>query len=295
MLDTIMSGLSESVVDLNFSREGCGNLPVASEREWLVTNRLGGFAMGTISGELTRRYHGLLFASLHPPLGPTLLVTALAETAHYAGLSYPLHTFRWAGDYVYPHGYRYLQGFRLEGSIPTWNYACADTLLEKRIWMDPGSHTTFVQYRHMRGGVPLALKIKALVNYRDYHGVTIDAEEQGWVMQVEAVEHGLKITATEDAVPYYLFCHKSVWSPRHEWYAGFMLAIEQERGFDGLEDHLWAGELQAELAPGEELTVVATLDAGAALDGADAYAQRRAYDLHLVEAARIHSAGVESR
>jgi len=290
-----MSGLSESVVDLYFGREVCGNLPVASGREWLVTNGMGGFAMGTISGELTRRCHGLLIADLCPPLGLTLLVTALAETAHYAGQSYPLHTFRWAGDYVYPHGYRYLESFRLEGSIPTWIYACADALLEKRIWMDPDSFTTYVQYRHMRGGVPLALKIKALVNYRDYHGVTIDAEEQGWVMQVEAVESGLKITATEVAVPYYLLCQKSAWSPRHEWYAGFMLAVEQERGFDGLEDHLWAGELQAVLEPGEELTVIATLDAGAALDGNDANARRRAYELHPVEDTQIHSAGVEPR
>jgi hypothetical protein len=161
--------------------------------------------------------------------------------------------------------------------------------------MDSGSHTTYVQYRHMRGSAPLALKIKALVNYRDYHGVTTDAEEQGWVMQVQGVERGLKITATEDAVPYYLLCQKSAWSPRHEWYAGFMLAVEQDRGFDGLEDHLWAGELQAELAPEEELTVVATLDAGAALDGDGAYAQRRAYDLHQVEDPRIHSTGLAHR
>ncbi len=34
------------------------------EREWLVTNGLGGFASGTISGAITRRYHGLLIAAL---------------------------------------------------------------------------------------------------------------------------------------------------------------------------------------------------------------------------------------
>jgi predicted glycogen debranching enzyme len=265
LLDVCMSGGAESVADLNYGREVCGNLPVASKREWLVTNGLGGYAMGTISGELTRRDHGLLIADLHPPLGPTLLVTALAETAQYAGQSYPLHTFRWAGEYVYPHGYRYIEHFRLEGSIPVWLYAFADALLEKRIWMQPGKDTTYVQYRHARGDAPIALKIKALVNYRDIHGETIDAEGQGWVMQVEAVDGGLKIAPTEEAVPYYLLCRRSAWSPRHEWYPGFMLEIEQEHGFDGLEDHLWAGELRAELAPGEELTVAATLDAGTSL------------------------------
>ena len=33
-------------------------------REWLVTNGLGGYAAGTVAGVVTRRYHGLLVASL---------------------------------------------------------------------------------------------------------------------------------------------------------------------------------------------------------------------------------------
>ena len=32
--------------------------------EWLVTNGLGGYASGTVSGIMTRRYHGLLIAAL---------------------------------------------------------------------------------------------------------------------------------------------------------------------------------------------------------------------------------------
>ena len=33
-------------------------------REWLVTNGLGGYASGTVSALVTRRYHGLLIAAL---------------------------------------------------------------------------------------------------------------------------------------------------------------------------------------------------------------------------------------
>ena len=38
------------------------------DREWLVTNGLGGYASGTVSGAVTRRYHGLLIAALPAPL-----------------------------------------------------------------------------------------------------------------------------------------------------------------------------------------------------------------------------------
>lgn len=66
---------------VEFGREVCCNLDSAQERDWLVTNGIGGFASGTIAGLLTRRYHGLLFAALKPPLGRTLVVTKLDATA----------------------------------------------------------------------------------------------------------------------------------------------------------------------------------------------------------------------
>ena len=34
-----------------------------------MTNGLGGFASGTVSGAITRRYHGFLIAALPAPLG----------------------------------------------------------------------------------------------------------------------------------------------------------------------------------------------------------------------------------
>ncbi|MCK7481073.1 MAG: glycogen debranching enzyme N-terminal domain-containing protein [Candidatus Moduliflexus flocculans] len=34
----------------------------------------------------------------------------------------------------------HIEQFRLEGTIPTWTFAIADALLEKRIWMQPGKH-----------------------------------------------------------------------------------------------------------------------------------------------------------
>src|SRR5579872_35539 len=48
-------------------------------REWLVTNGIGGYACGTFTGAVTRRYHGLLVASLPAPLGRTMMLNHLAE------------------------------------------------------------------------------------------------------------------------------------------------------------------------------------------------------------------------
>src|SRR4029077_12603671 len=58
---------------IRVSRDENPNADVA--REWLVTNGLGGFASATISGEITRRYHGLLIAALPAPLGRIVMLS----------------------------------------------------------------------------------------------------------------------------------------------------------------------------------------------------------------------------
>src|SRR4051812_28761103 len=48
-------------------------------REWLVTNGLGGYASGTLSGIITRRYHGYLIAALPAPYGRMMMLNDLVE------------------------------------------------------------------------------------------------------------------------------------------------------------------------------------------------------------------------
>ena len=55
----------------------CGDVQAALNREWFATNGLGGYAGSSIAGATTRSYHGLLVASLRPPVERTVLVTKL--------------------------------------------------------------------------------------------------------------------------------------------------------------------------------------------------------------------------
>ncbi|HEX9900589.1 MAG TPA: amylo-alpha-1,6-glucosidase [Candidatus Methylomirabilis sp.] len=264
---------------LNWGREICGNLATAESREWLCTNGIGGYASGTVSGLLTRRYHGLLVAALKPPLGRTLLVAKLDETVEYDGLRRPFSSNRWADGSVDPHGYREIERFRLEGTTPVWTYACADMLLEKRIWMEPGANTTYVQYRLLRAGGPVRLELKALVNYRDYHFMT---RGDGWYMRVEAVPSGLRVVAFEGAQPFMLLAKGAEVQPFHDWYRGFDLAVERGRGLDSREDHLHAGTFRTSLSPGDSLTLVCSTEGAPSLDGSAAGERRLRYEEDLV-------------
>jgi len=265
---------------VEFGRDICGSLPASEPREWLVANGIGGFASGTVSGLLTRRYHGLLVAALDPPVGRTLLVSKIEETARYAGRTFTLGANRWLGGALDPQGWLNIEHFRLEGTIPSWTFALGDARLEKRIWMQPRANTTFVFYSLTRARGPLEFSFKVLVNYRDYHGATHAGD---WRMKIDSIAHGLRVTAFDGAVPFFLLSDEAIAAPSHDWYRNFDLAIERERGFDDSEDHLMAGTFTATLATGGSLTFVASTDPGASLDGLKAFTERAACDRALLD------------
>jgi predicted glycogen debranching enzyme len=270
---------------ITFGRAICGDLAVAERREWLVTNGLNGYASGTVAGLLTRRYHGLLIASPAARQRRTLLLSKLDETADHRGQVYALFSNRWSGGKVEPHGYRYLESFRLEGTTPVWSYAFQDALLEKRIWMEPGANTTYVRYDLRRGSAPLVLAVKAIVNHRDHHGNTRAGD---WHPEIDVVSKGLRVGAD-----LYLLSADATASRAFEWYRGYWLSREAYRGLDAVDDNLYAGRFEAILSPGESLTLVASTEDTPDLDGASAYARRQAYEEQLLKQSDLRStAGV---
>jgi predicted glycogen debranching enzyme len=276
------SAFKEQVVseqaEVQFGREICGDLEAAESREWLVTNGIGGYASGTMAGSLTRRYHGLLLAALQPPVGRTLLVSAIDEIVHYAGADFSLATHRWASGAVDPKGFVLLEEFHLEGSTPVWTYALADALLEKRVWMRQGENTTYIQYTLLRGSSALEMDLKALVNYRDFHSITHAGD---WRMNITPVEQGVKVLAYEGATPFYLKCSAATCELRHEWYLECNYSAETERGLSDKEDRLFAALFHTRLEVGASVTLIATTEALALPDGETARAERANHDVKL--------------
>ncbi|MEM7333754.1 MAG: amylo-alpha-1,6-glucosidase [Chloroflexota bacterium] len=278
-------------MSLDFGREVCGHTAVSEAREWLVTNGIGGYASGTIAGILSRRYHGTLMAALKPPLGRTLLLAKIDETAEYDGIYpqsghfYPLYANRWADGSVDPFGNIHLNRFHLEGTTPVWTYGIANALLEKRIWMMPGENTTYIQYRLTRATGPLSMEAKAFVNYRDYHSTTI---VQDWDPDISTVDSGLMMKIHEDATPFYLFSDRAILIPQCDWYEDFFLSVEEYRGFaDVQEDHVYAALIRMTLQPGESVTLVASTEPNPLLDGDEAYAMRVAHENKLIAQAEL--------
>lgn len=239
---------------VDFGREICGDLRMAQQREWLVTNGIGGFASGTVAGSLTRRYHGLLIAALKPPLGRTLLVSKLEETVEYQGQIAQLSTNHWHGGAVAPTGFLFLERFHLEGTTPVWTFAVADTQIRKRIWMEPGENTIYVQYALRRGALPIRLHLRAFINHRDYHWTTSANLPE---FSSQSLPHGMQVFPAGGA-PFILQASQGAVETVGTWYQNYELPLERERGLLDREHHLHIGTWVLELQPGKEITWMAS-------------------------------------
>src|SRR5262249_26555455 len=136
-------------------------------REFLVANGLGGYASGTVSGVITRRYHGLLIAALPAPLGRIVMLSTVAEQLTLGdGREVEIGGRERSGDAPDARGTGYLTEFRLEGGVPVWRSDVDGLVIEKRIFLSHMQNTVHVTYELVAGADRAELTLRPSVNFR---------------------------------------------------------------------------------------------------------------------------------
>lgn len=269
---------------IQFGREITGSFDLAARREWLVTNGLGGWASGTVSGANTRRYHGLFVPALNPPLTRTVLVNKFNEKATLNGQTFSLSANEYSDGTRDPQGHLLIESFRLDGTVPTWVYALGEALLEKRVWMVNGQDTTFVTYTLRRALHPLTLEVMAMVTGRDAH---VELRGYGWQPHVAPIESGALIHT--EPVEFQIRANRGAFAPVRDWHWALKHRVETERGLPDTEDYFAAGTFTAELQAEETLALVLSLHDAPALDWKESLAAEHKRAERLVAQARAGS------
>jgi len=249
-----------SPAPIRFGREVLGDLTASERLEWLVTNGIGGYGSGTAAGSITRGYHALLVAATQPPVDRRIMLVKLDETLTYLGQDFELATNRWVSGAVAPNGCANAESFRLEGSIPLWRYACADAVLEKRVWMRDGANTTYVSYSLLAASGPAQISIRAIVDNRIFH----NTGQIAWPMTVTPISDpaaGLRVDAGITGSPALtMLADKGSAVAVGERYDGYLLPAEAARGLNDVDSHVHAGTFTATLDVGETLTFLASAE-----------------------------------
>ena len=252
----------------------CGDLAAAEAREWLLTNGRGGYAMGTVAGTLTRRYHGLLIAAVDPPVTRRLVVARLDLDVDYDGRTYELSTNRWRSGAIAPQGWRLVEAFTLEDGLPTWTYALGDALLDVTLAMPLGADATAVLLLVARARAPLAVRGRLIVADRDHHGgplppvndFVLGGDAYGITIELPVSERTLHVAAPRAL-------HATT---GYERYDGYLLSRETERGLPDADDYYHAYTIEWRLAEGDRTGAVMTLDPSVPGDAEAVVGVRRA-------------------
>jgi predicted glycogen debranching enzyme len=234
--------------------EVAGDLDVGGRREWLETNGLGSFAMGTIAGPATRRYHALLCAATRPPSGRMVLVNRCEEELRADGVGYALSANHYPGT-VWPDGHVRLVEFRLD-PWPTWIYRCGGLQVERTLFMPHRRQSTVMSWRLLGAG-RARLYVKPLISGRDYHALH---HENPALRREAQIGEGLVEIHPYDGVPPLFVHHNGVFHARPDWYRNFRYPVEEERGLDFEEDLFQPGEVAFDLTEGTAAVVVFTLE-----------------------------------
>jgi predicted glycogen debranching enzyme len=272
---------------IRFGREICGDLPQAEQREWWLSNGLGGYAAGTVAGTLTRRYHGLLIAPVNPPLGRHLVFAKADATLVIGDTRIALSTNRWGDGSIAPDGYRHIESFRLEGRMPVWRYAIGDLQIEQRVWMEQGANTTYVAFQLLPESAsrqePITLELTLLVNARDHHS---SARPWEFNPAIECDGRELRIQHPNWFL-LYLKTRGGELQSQHDWYENFALVAEQQRGLADRDNHLCVGTASFALHAGEWVGLVASLNKHASVYLSEAMHRFHAHDAGQLRRSKV--------
>ncbi|MDG6922326.1 MAG: glycogen debranching enzyme N-terminal domain-containing protein, partial [Nitrososphaerota archaeon] len=229
------------------------NYDLAKEREWIITNGLGSYASSTVICLNTRRYHGLLVASLEPPVRRTILLSKFEEELEVNGKKYLLAVNRYPGT-IYPHGHLHLEQFRFD-RYPVFVYRVGNTILEKSIFMPHGDNSCITTYRVIETDSSVRISIFPIINHCEFSQRT--KEDNRWNFAQTLNPKGVEIRAFSGATTLFLQSDIAQYNAKGQWYKNFI--YENSPRTDDREDQYNPGYFFVSLDQGFQVSVLASL------------------------------------
>jgi glycogen debranching enzyme len=239
-------------------REVCRDFARSSKLEWLETNGTGAFAMGTVAGVNTRRYHALLVASLKPPVERYVMLSRVDEQVTVDGRAFALGTCQYPGI-VSPRGFEYLEAFQAE-PCATWNFSFGGISLQKQVYLVEGRQAVVVRYKADQRA---SLNVRPFLACRDYHSL---AHANGSLNSAVTESAGVARIIPYSDLPPVEFRYSGRFDRDSKWYYNVEYSVELERGLDFREDIFTPGMLVLDLAPDQWSSLCVSIDETAATE-----------------------------
>ena len=197
----------------------------AINREWLITNGIGGYAAGTPIGINTRRYHGLLIAPLMPPAQRHVVLSKLDDSIEVEGEKHNLYS-NMCHNFI-SSGFNYLEEFEKE-YFPIFTYKVKNIIIKKIICLKYGENTVCVLYKiYNDENEDAKLTITPITTLRDFHHMNTD---YNYLLKQEIRQTKVKIVFEDNAtIPVYMYASSGKYIEHNNDIFNNMFYLEEER------------------------------------------------------------------
>lgn len=238
------------------------------QHEWLLTNGVGGFAMGTAMGVNTRRYHGLLVAASQPPVGRVVVLNQLFEQLELElerdGVT---QTIEFGGcmfvdngkQVIAPDSTSMLKRFDRELDA-VWSYQWGGLTLTRRLLLHDGEPSCTVHYDLTGLGAVCSsatLRVRPMITLRDFHQLERRDDSR---FVTDATGQTLRVARGNLRACYH--APGSVAQTENNWWYNVHQAVEAQRGMECFEDLFVPGQLAIDLGPRDDASASFTATLG---------------------------------
>lgn len=243
---------------LSFRKDQLINLEYSLAREFLGTNRGGGYCSSTLVFCNTRKYHGLLVVPIEKFRGKNyVMLSSLDETILQHGRDFNFGVHKYEGTYE-PRGHKYIVDISYEKAF-TVTYQVGGVLLKKEILMVHNAPQVLIRYTLEDAHSATLLRLNPLLAFRDIH--SLSKQNPVANTQVEVVDGGVRAKLYPEFPYLYMQLSKPAnFGGAAYWNNNIYYTKEKERGYDFQEDLLSVGAFEVSLKKGESIVFSASLE-----------------------------------
>lgn len=247
----------------HLNKDALTPMSVGVQKEWVLTNGIGGYAGSSVTGAHARKHHGYLIASLHPPVERFVILSKINECLIRSSEKIDFTVEQYLADdgsTAYRKGIEYLNSFTYDGLVHFTTKAPEFTMT-KTLAFEHGKNTIAVSYDIQNDGEAATLVLTPLFNYRVHHEAsTIDtlkfdtAYEQSEIRLVPQQNKDVTIR---------LFTDDGTVVPCEEKYTtGMQLQKELDVESDALDDNYTPYQIEFPLDAGcrKKISIVCTIE-----------------------------------
>jgi predicted glycogen debranching enzyme len=209
-------------------------------REWIVTNGLGGYASLTHSNTNTRKFHGLLVASLNPPTERWVFVSNVEDKVKIDDKIFDLKDIN--GRFTYD-------------LFPIFHYNIEGINIRKSIFMPHEKNTTVIKYE-IETNRSISFIHTPIINSRYFYDVT---SKNSFSIKQNIFENGVCINPNNIEKSLKIFLNNSKYE-KSEFWNEISFEKDQERNDSHIDNNLCVGNFNKKFEESREYYLIFTLE-----------------------------------